>query len=78
MDFRYRLKSTALSGPGRIVNRKRYAAPDDFGTLLFIDCGMCTAIHLLEHIGLSTPVIRDRLKRAGVRLAHLLDEALAE
>ena len=29
------------------------------------------------YVARSTPVIRDRLKRAGVRLAHLLDEALA-
>ena len=29
-------------------------------------------------VAMSTPIIRDRLKRAGVRLAHLLDEALAE
>ena len=30
------------------------------------------------YVAVSTPIIRDRLKRAGVRLAHLLDEALAE
>jgi hypothetical protein len=30
------------------------------------------------YVAMSTPVIRDRLKRAGVRLAHLLDEGLAE
>jgi hypothetical protein len=29
-------------------------------------------------VAMSTPIIRDRLKRAGVRLAHLLDEALAK
>ena len=28
------------------------------------------------YIAMSTPIIRDRLKRAGVRLAHLLDGAL--
>ena len=28
------------------------------------------------YVAASTPIIRDRLKRAGVRLAHLLDEAL--
>ena len=28
------------------------------------------------YIAMSTPIIRDRLKRAGVRLAHLLDEAM--
>jgi hypothetical protein len=30
------------------------------------------------YVAMSTPIVRDRLKRAGVRLAHLLDEALAE
>jgi hypothetical protein len=29
------------------------------------------------YVARSTPIIRDRLKRAGVRLAHLLDQALA-
>jgi hypothetical protein len=29
-------------------------------------------------LAVSTPIIRDRLKRAGVRLAHLLDEVLAK
>jgi len=29
------------------------------------------------YVAMSTPIIRDRLKRAGVRLGHLLDEALA-
>jgi hypothetical protein len=28
------------------------------------------------YIAVSTPMIRDRLKRAGVRLAHVLDQAL--
>ena len=28
------------------------------------------------YVAASTPIIRDRLKRAGVRLAHLVDEAL--
>ena len=30
------------------------------------------------YVAMSTPIIRDRLKRAGVRLAHVLDEALAD
>ena len=28
------------------------------------------------YVAMSTPIIRDRLKRAGVRLAHLLDVSL--
>jgi hypothetical protein len=30
------------------------------------------------YVATSAPTIRDRVKRAGVRLAHLLDEALAD
>jgi S1/P1 Nuclease len=30
------------------------------------------------YVAMSTPIIRDRLKRAGVRLAHVLDEALSD
>jgi len=30
------------------------------------------------YVAMSTPIIRNRLKRAGVRLAHVLDQALAD
>lgn len=30
------------------------------------------------YVAMATPIVRDRVKRAGVRLAHLLDRALAE
>lgn len=30
------------------------------------------------YVAMSTPIVRDRLKRAGARLAHLLDETLGE
>ena len=30
------------------------------------------------YVAMSTPIIRDRLKRAGVRLAHVLDDAFAD
>ena len=30
------------------------------------------------YVAAATPIIRDRVKRAGVRLAHLLDQALAD
>jgi hypothetical protein len=30
------------------------------------------------YVAAATPIIRDRIKRAGVRLAHLLDQALAD
>jgi hypothetical protein len=30
------------------------------------------------YVATATPIIRDRLKCAGVRLAHLLDQALAD
>ena len=33
---------------------------------------------LAAYVAASMPVIRDRLKRAGVRLSHLLDETLGE
>jgi hypothetical protein len=29
------------------------------------------------YVAASTPVIREQLQKAGVRLAHLLDEALS-
>ena len=30
------------------------------------------------YVAAAAPIIRDRVKRAGVRLAHLLDQALAD
>jgi hypothetical protein len=30
------------------------------------------------YVAAAAPIVRDRVKRAGVRLAHRLDEALAE